>query len=115
MPALPRYLALTNALGACITLGVFLLGAWFSPFPTALLTGVLVLSPAHVLFIATAACEPFDWCSISTLLWVLALNAIVFSVIGAGSWFALRHGPLVRVGLLSLLVGVMAMWLRVWL
>jgi hypothetical protein len=115
MPALPRCLALTNAFGASITVVVFLLGALLSPFPTALLTGVLVLSPAHVLFIATAACEPFDWCSINTLLWVLALNAIIFTVIGVGIWFALKHGPLVRVGLLSLLVGLVAIWLRVWL
>lgn len=115
MPALPRYLALTNALGAGITTGVFLLGAFLSPFPNALLIGVLVLSPSHVLFMATAACEPFDWCSVSTLLGVLALNAIIYSVIGAGSWFAFRHGPLVRAGLLGLLVGIMTIWLRVWL
>lgn len=115
MPALPRYIALTNALGAGFTIGVYLLGAFLSPFPTALLIGVLVLSPAHVLFIATAACEPFDRCSVSTLFWVLALNAIIYSVIGAGSWFAFRHGPLVRVVLLGLLVGVMTIWLRVWL
>lgn len=115
MPALARYLALTNTFSAGVTISVFLLGNWLSPFPTLLVAAVLVLSPAHVLFIATAACKPFDWCSLSTLLWVLALNAVLFSVVAAVTWLTWRHGQFARVGVIGLLVGVLAVWLRFWL
>ena len=114
MQRLLRFVGLANAFGLLAAVSVFLAGAWLSPFLIWLLAASLIVSPAHVLFIATAACEPFDWCSVSTLLWVVALNAVVYTIVGIALWFTSVRGPLMRVAVLAVAAVVSVLWVRVW-
>ena len=114
MPGLLRHLAIAAALGTTATIIVFLLGVTLSPFPIPLLALSLLVSPAHVLFIATAACDPFDTCSLITLLWAVAINAALYAAIALCLWFTKVRLPGARPLLLAGLALSSVLWLRLW-
>jgi hypothetical protein len=68
--------------GAALPVIAFLLSASGWILPLWILVPLMILCPPYVLFIATAACSPFDACSMSTLGAVAILNLLLYSVVG---------------------------------
>ena len=83
--------ALSFALGASIAVAFYAFWVAAGVFPEWLLSINTVLCPPYVLFIATAACEPLDWCSLRTLLTVAVLNGILYTALGTGARWVFSH------------------------
>lgn len=69
--------------GMALPLALYLAGS----VPGVIFTGWLILAtfllcPPYVLFMATAACEPFDRCTLETLALVVLLNVILYGLLG---------------------------------
>ena len=82
MASMLRLAAKFAATGALVPVAFFLISLAVPLFPIWLLRTALVLCPPYVLFFATAACEPFDACSLNTLALVVLFNAISYGLLG---------------------------------
>jgi hypothetical protein len=85
------------AVGAVIPVVFALVSLAVPLFPVWLLMTVLVLCPPYIFFLATAACGPFDACSLNMLALVMACNAVIYGLLGCGvyavsSYLRLRSG-----------------------
>jgi hypothetical protein len=80
---LPRFLTWWAVVGAVIPVAAFLTSLAVPLFPISLLHVVSALCPPYLLFLATANCAPSDWCSLSTLGIVSALNALLYILAGS--------------------------------
>lgn len=108
--AVPHFLGITGA-GAAIPVAAFFLSQVTGAFPSWLLVTVLCLSPAYVLFAGTAACQPYDACSLGTLAIAVAANIVIYGVIAAVFWFTReKHGWLRFV----LAAGISFLWVTTW-
>jgi hypothetical protein len=106
-----RYIGWFALVGVLVPVGAFLLSVVVPLFPSVLIRAVLSFCPSYLLFIATAACEPFDACSLSTLAQVVSVNVILYVVIGGAFWYTRTTYRAAR-----LLVGaaVLAGWVWIW-
>lgn len=77
-----RHIGWFAVVGAALPLLAFALSLAVPIFPTTLLNGLLVLCPSYILFMATAACEPLDGCSLKVLAMVVASNAVLYGIVG---------------------------------
>ena len=114
MQSLWRYATFAGALAVAASLVFYLLGAFVTRYPEPLLAVTLFLSPAHILFMATAACEPFDRCSLSMLLWVAALNVVAYSGVALCLWYVRDSSPYVRIAAVAAAALASALWVRSW-
>jgi uncharacterized membrane protein len=108
--AMPHFLGFTGA-GAAIPVVAFFLSQIIGAFPTWLLVTVLCLSPAYVLFAGTAACEPYDVCSLGTLAIAVGVNILIYGVIALTLWFTRTNIRWLR---LVLVAAVVAVWVKTW-
>lgn len=92
------FLAWWGGVGASIPVIAFLISLALPLFPTALLLVVLAVCPPYLLFLATAACAPLDWCSLSTLGLAIFLNASLYILVGTVAWFLRRAASPSRQG-----------------
>ena len=91
MTPMLKLIAKFAAAGAAIPSVLYGISLAVPLFPGWLLLTVLVLCPPYVMFMATAACGPFDACSISTLVIVMALNAVLYAFIGCCLYVIISH------------------------
>jgi len=69
-------------IGAALAVAFYLLSLPIGIFPVPLQALSLLLCPPYILFMAIAACEPNDSCTLQTLLVVTGLNASLYGVVG---------------------------------
>lgn len=109
-----RYLITATLLAASIALSSFLIGAQSPPVPSPVLAGVLFLCPSYAFFAATAACDPFDSCSLDMLRSVVTLNVITYCVLAAVLWYTRQRMKLLRLVVFAVAGGASAWWALQW-
>jgi len=109
-----RYLGFAILLAVVVALVSFLLGAWFPLLPSPLVAIILFVCPSHSFFAATAACEPFDSCSLSMLSWVVAANVALYCVLAAALWLTRHRWAPVRVGVFAVTALASGWWAAQW-
>ena len=92
----------------------FLLGSWIQLLPAPVLAVVLFFCPSHVFFVATAACEPFDACSVRMLGWVVAANVLLYSVLAVVVWLTKHRWKTARLGIFAGVAAASAWWVTQW-
>ena len=106
-----RYIGIGAVAGAAIPLGAFFLSFPLGIFPTWLWISILCLCPSYIMFMGTAACEPFDKCSLTTLAFVLAANVLLYAIVATYLWVTkLKHRWLRPAGLIA----VLGYWIATW-
>ena len=73
-----RYLSIATLFAIVVAAAAYLLGAWSPLLPSPLVAAILFVCPSHSFFAATAACEPFDACSLNMLAWVILANIVLY-------------------------------------
>jgi hypothetical protein len=114
MAAALRYVAWFTIVGAAVPIVVFALSLALPLFPGWLFGIVLLLCPAYALFVATAACEPFDACSLTTLGVVVGWNIGLYGVIGLIFWFTRERWQFARAALFGALLIASGWWAKIW-
>ena len=109
-----RYISIGATAGVVVALVGFLLGTWFPRMPAPVLAVTLFLCPSQVFFVATAACEPFDACSLNMLAWVVAANILLYSALAAFAWLTRQHWKLARLGVFAAVGAASAWWVTQW-
>ena len=71
-----------SVVGAVAPLMIFALTFLIPIFPSWLLTATLIVCPPYIMFLATAACMPWDTCTLQALALVVSLNVLLYSFIG---------------------------------
>ena len=84
MAPMLKLVAKFSAAGAVVPVVFSFVSLAVPLFPIWLLLIVLVLCPPYMLFLATAACEPFDACSLNMLALVMLSNAAFYALLGSG-------------------------------
>ena len=114
MTAALRYLAWFGAVGAAVPIAAVLLSLVVPLFPGWLFGVVLLLCPAYAMFVATAACEPFDACSLTTLGVVVGWNVGLYLLVGLLFWFTRMRWRSVRIALSGMVLFASAWWAKWW-
>ena len=109
-----RYVAIGASLAVAVALVAYLLGTWFPLLPAPVLAIILVLCPSHVFFVATAACEPFDACSLRMFGWVAAANVLLYSLLAMLLWLTRHRWKVARLGIFAAVAGASAWWVTQW-
>ena len=109
-----RYIFVGATVAAVVALVGFLLGAWFPRMPAPILAVTLFLCPSQVFFVATAACEAFDQCSLSMLAWVVVANILLYSALAACAWVTRQRWKVARVGVFTAVGAASAWWVTQW-
>ncbi len=91
MQPMLKFVAKFAVVGAAIPVAFSFLSLAVPLFPTWLLLIVMVLCPPYLFFLATAACEPFDACSLNMLAFVVFSNATFYSLLGCAAYMALSY------------------------
>lgn len=82
MAPILKFVAKFAALGVVLPVVFYLVSIAVPLFPNWLLQTTLVLCPPYIMFLATAACEPFDACSIKMLMLVMLFNTFLYAFLG---------------------------------
>jgi hypothetical protein len=93
MKRLVSVACLFAAVVPCLAYGSSALGLNIRPF----LAAVSFLCPSYVLFAATAACAPLDWCSLHMLAWVVAGNVALYGLVALALTLTRRHFQIVGI------------------
>ena len=109
-----RYISIGATVAVVVALVGFLLGTWFPRMPAPVLALTLFLCPSQVFFVATAACEPFDGCSLNMLGWVVAANVLLYSALAAFAWFTKQRWKVARLGVFAAVGAASAWWVTQW-
>ena len=111
---MPRYLAIAAVLALAVALAAFLLGSAFPLLPSPVLAVILFLCPSHAFFAATAACAPFDACSLEMLFWVLAANVALYTSLAAVLWATRQRWRSARYAVLGIAASTSGWWVTQW-
>jgi hypothetical protein len=109
-----RYLAFATLLAAAVAMASFLVGVWFPLLPSPVLAAILFVCPSYSFFAATAACEPFDACSLNMLAWVVAANVALFCLLATTLWFTRQRLRPLRFAVFALVAAASAWWVSQW-
>lgn len=109
-----RYLSIATLFAIVVAAAAYLLGAWSPLLPSPLVAAILFVCPSHSFFAATAACEPFDACSLNMLAWVILANIVLYCVVAATLWFTRERYKSVRVTVITALALASAWWASQW-
>lgn len=109
-----RYLAFATLLAVAVALASFLLGTWFPLLPSPMLAAILFLCPSHSFFAATAACEPFDTCSLNMLAWVVAANVALYCLLAVCLWFTRQRLKALRFAVFAVVAAASSWWVSQW-
>jgi hypothetical protein len=109
-----RYISIGATVAVVVALVGFLLGTWFPRMPAPVLAVTLFLCPSQVFFVATAACEPFDACSLNMLGWVVAANVLLYSALAGFAWLTRQRWKVARLGVFTAVGAASAWWVTQW-
>ena len=109
-----RYISIWAAVAFVVAFVGFLLGTWFPRMPAPLLAVTLFLCPSQAFFAATAACEPFDACSVNMLGWVAAANVLLYSALAVVAWLTRQRWKAARLGVFTAVGAASAWWVTQW-
>ena len=109
-----RYLGIASLLAITVALASFALGIVFPLMPSLLVAPVLFLCPSYALMAATAACEPFEPCSLNMLAWVVSLNVCLYGLLAVTLWFTRQRWQAVRIAVFGAVVALSGWWASQW-
>ena len=109
-----RYIAIGASIAVVVALVGFVLGTWFPRMPAPVLAVILFLCPSQVFFVATAACEPFDACSLGMLGWVVAANVLLYSALAVTAWLTRQRWKVARLSAFAAVGAASAWWVTQW-
>jgi hypothetical protein len=82
--------------------------------PLPLVAVVLFLCPSFAWFAATAACTPFDSCSLEMLAWVVIANILLYATLASVLWFTRVKFKSLRWVVFACVFFASAWWARLW-
>ena len=108
-----RYLGWAVLLAVLVPVAGYLAAA-VVPLADPLVAVLLFLCPSHAFFVATAACDAFDACSLKMLGWVIAANVLLYAALAAVLWFTRARFKAARFVVFAGAVVASAWWARLW-
>ena len=109
-----RYLVPFAAVGLLVPIGAYLLSVVVPLFPLTLLGIVTLLCPSYAWFGVTAACNPFDACSLQTLAWVTGANLLLYLALAFMFWYTRARWKILRIAVSGIVVVASAWWANLW-
>jgi hypothetical protein len=109
-----RYIAIGATVAIAVALIGFLLGSWLPLMPAPVLAVILFLCPSQAFFVATAACESFDACSLTMLAWVVTANVLLYSALAIAAWLTRERWKVARFTTFAAAAAASAWWVTRW-
>ena len=114
MPLLTRYLIWFSTLALSVPIVAYLVIAWNPAYSAPFSAFVLFLCPASAFFAATAACAPFDACSLHMLAVVVGANILMYGLLAVLLWITRSRTKSVRFAILLSYAVASVWWVRQW-
>lgn len=109
-----RYLSWAIFLAVLVPVAGYLAAAVVPLFPTPLVAVLLFLCPSHAFFVATAACDAFDACSLTMLAWVIAANVVLYAALATVLWLTRSRFKAAGYVVFAGAAVASAWWARLW-
>ena len=109
-----RYITIGALVAFAMAVVAYLLGSWFPFLPRPVLAVIVFLCPSYVFFVATAACEPFDACSLGMFGWVATANILLYSALALAAWLTRARWKAARLSIFAAVAATSAWWVTQW-